>query len=390
MEQRVFLLVIDGFGVGETPDADKYNDKGSNTFLNLYNTKKMNIPCLTSLGLKNIDGINLQQDMTNVIGSFGKLEELSLGKDTTTGHFEMMDIITTKKAPTYPNGFPQEVINALEKAWGVGIIANCAGSGTELVKQYGNEHVKTKKPIVYTSADSVLQIATHTDVYPLEKLYQMCEIARKIMVGKHAIGRVIARPFFTNSNGEFERLNTGRKDYSLMPPKPNTMSRLFDNHYDIVAVGKIEDIFNHQSITKSFVNHTNPESLEVLKILSTQQFNGLCFVNLVDTDMLYGHRNDMDGYAKALEQLDSTLPFVINNLNEQDYLIITGDHGCDPTTPSSDHSREYTPLLVYSKAIKTPKNFGMLKGFNNIGKFIEKLFNLNDNSQIYDILHEGE
>lgn len=389
MERRIFLVVLDGFGVGAMPDANKYGDEGSNTFLNLEQQRPMNIPYLTSLGLKNIDGINLKTDRLGLIGSYGKLEELSLGKDTTTGHFEMMDIITTSPSPTYPNGFPDEVINALEKAWGVGIIANIAGSGTELIKQFGQEHLDSKKPIVYTSADSVLQVATHTSLYPTNKLYEMCEVARKIMTGKHAVGRVIARPFFTNDKGEFERLNTGRRDYSLMPPKPNTMSKLFDNHYDVIAVGKIEDIFNHQDITQSFVNHTNPESLEVLKQLSKTNFNGLCFVNLVDTDMLYGHRNDIEGYAKAIEKVDEILPYVMQNMNRQDYLIITGDHGCDPTTPSSDHSREYTPLLVYSKEIVEPKNFGTLKGFNNIGKFIEKLFNLNDESTVFDIL-KGE
>ena len=391
MKRRIFLVVLDGFGVGEAPDAYKYGDEGSNTFLNLYKVREMQIPTLTKLGLKNIDGINIQTSTDNLIGSFGKLEELSAGKDTTTGHFEMMDIISKDPMPTYPNGFSSEVVEKLVKAWGVsGVLANCAGSGTELVKKYGDEHLKTHKPILYTSADSVLQVATHTSIFPLEKLYEMCKQARQIMQGKDVVDRIIARPFFTNEKGEYERLNTGRRDYSLMPPTPNTMERMIKHDLDVIAVGKIEDIFNHQNITKSYVNHTNPESLEVLKQLSKEEFNGLCFVNLVDTDMLYGHRNDIEGYARAIEKVDKVLPVVIDNMNNQDYLIITGDHGCDPTTISSDHSREYTPLLVFSKEQNKVHNFGTLKGFNNIGKFIEKLFGITENSAVYDILNKGE
>ena len=382
MEKRIFLIVLDGFGVGEAPDAQKYGDEGSNTFLNMHKQVKLDIPWLTKLGLKNIDGINLKFSTEDLIGSYGKLEELSAGKDTTTGHFEMMDIISKNPMPTYPNGFPKEVVEKLEQAFGTKIMFNKAGSGTDIINQCGDEHIRTKRPIVYTSADSVLQIATHTDVYSLNELYAMCEKAREIMSGKHAVGRVIARPFYTNKNGEYERLNGDRKDYALKPPVPNTMQRLYDNGFDVIAVGKIEDIFKGENITKSYANHTNKDSLKILKQLSKQKFNGLCFVNLVDTDMLYGHRNDVKGYAKCVEEVDKILPEIIDNLNSQDYLIITGDHGNDPTTASNDHSREYTPLLIYSKKQKVT-NLGTLKGFNNIGKFIEKIFNITDDSTVY-------
>ena len=242
MKKRVFLLVIDGFGVGEAPDAQDYGDQGSNTFLNIQKVRNLNIPFLSKLGLKSIDEMNLQ-NQEKVIGAYGKMQELSVGKDTTTGHFEMMGIVSKKGMPTYPNGFPKNIIEQLEKAWKVEILGNCVASGTEIIKKLGDEHLKTKKPIVYTSADSVLQIATHTDVYSLDELYKMCEQARQIMSGDDAVGRVIARPFFTE-NGEYTRLSTKRKDFSLSPAKPNTMQKLYDNNYDVIAVGKIEDIFN--------------------------------------------------------------------------------------------------------------------------------------------------
>lgn len=386
-EKRVFLLVIDGFGVGASPDSKLYGDEGSNTFLNLYRKEKMDLPNLTMLGLKNIDGIELKKDNFGLIGSYGKMQELSVGKDTTTGHFEMMDIISSSTMPTYPNGFPMEIVKELEKEWGIGVLANKTASGTEIIKEFGKEHLETKKPILYTSADSVMQIATHTDVYSIEELYKMCEIARKIMKGENAVGRVIARPFFTNSQGEFERLNTARKDFALSPKRPNSMSKLCENNFDVIAVGKIQDIFNNESITKSYANHTNKDAILVMKKLIKEKFNGLCFVNLVDTDMVYGHRNDTKGYAKSLKELDDFIPEIINNLNNEDFLIITGDHGCDPTTVSSDHSREYTPLLVYSKSLEKSENLGTLQGFNSIGKFIEKLFNLNnENSVVFDKL----
>ncbi len=388
MDKRIFLIVIDGFGVGASPDASKYGDEGSNTFLNLYNKIPMELPVLTKLGLKNIDGIELSHAQ-KVEGVYARLQEKSAGKDTTTGHWEMMGIISKQPMSTYPNGFPAEIVEKLEKAWGTKILGNCTASGTEIVARLGDEHLKTRKPIVYTSADSVLQVATHTDIYPVEKLYEMCQQAREIMQGKHAVGRIIARPFAT-INGKFERINTGRRDYALSPAKPNTMSRLVSQGFDVIGVGKIGDIFNHENLTKVYENHTNQESIEVTKQLSLQSFNGLCFVNLVDTDMLYGHRNDMAGYAKSLEETDKALEFVIPNLNPQDILIVTADHGNDPTTPSTDHSREYTPLLMYSKQFKKPLNLGTLTGFDNIGEYIEKSLGLETPSKLYDIIETME
>lgn len=388
MEKRIFLLVIDGFGVGASPDAYKYGDEGSNTFLNLYNKRHLDLPNLTKLGLKDIDGIELKHSH-KVEGVFARMLEKSAGKDTTTGHFEMMGIISKIAMPTYPQGFPKEVIEQLEKAWGVKILGNCVASGTEIVKQLGQEHLDTRMPIVYTSADSVLQVATHTDIYPLEKLYEMCQKAREIMHGEHAVGRVIARPFKT-VDGHFERINTARRDYALSPARPNTMSKLVENGFDVIGVGKIGDIFNHESLTKTYENHTNMESIEVTKTLSKAHFNGLCFVNLVDTDMLYGHRNDIEGYAQSLEATDKALDEILPNLNEHDYLIITGDHGNDPTTPSTDHSREYTPLLMYSKSFKKPLNLGTLEGFDSIGKFIEKVLGLNTDSKVFDEISAKE
>lgn len=391
MGKRVFLLVIDGFGVGESPDADRFGDKGSNTFLNLYNVRKMNIPFLSKVGIKNIDGIGLNIAEKDLIGAYGKLQEKSNGKDTTTGHFEMMGIITKYPMPTYPNGFPKEIVSELEKAWGVGILGNIAISGTEVIKVLGDEHMKTKKPIVYTSADSVLQIATHTDVYSIDELYKMCEQARKIMHGKNAVGRIIARPFKTDENGNFVRINEGRKDFSLSPEKPNTMSKLLKIGKDVIAVGKIDDIFNHESVTETYSNHTNKDALQVTEKLLDKDFDGLAFVNLVDTDMVYGHRNDIEGYAKAIEQIDEFLAKTYYKLKNGDIVIITGDHGCDPTTPSTDHSREYTPCLIYSKMLEKSVNLGTMLGFDEIGKFIEKLFGLNEDSVIYNkIFSKGE
>ena len=388
MRKRVFLIVIDGFGVGEAPDSYKYNDEGSNTFLNVYNQTKMELPNLYKLGLKNIDGLKLEKP-DNPIGVYAKLQEKSAGKDTTTGHFEMMEIISEKPGPTFPNGFPKEIVDKLEEAFGVKIIGNKVASGTGILEEYGDEHLKTKMPIIYTSADSVLQIATHTDVYSFDELYEMCEKAREIMQGEYAVGRVIARPFHTNENGEFERLGKNRKDFSLSPKKPNTMSKLVENGFDVISVGKISDIFNHESITKDYPSHTNEDAMndvknEIIKL----DFNGLCFVNLVDTDMLYGHRNDVIGYSECLKQFDKDIPYLIENLRDEDYLIITGDHGNDPTTPSTDHSREYTPFILFNKKLSS-KNLGILQGFDSIGKYIDSLFNIiGEESEIKNLLEK--
>lgn len=383
MNKRVFLIVLDGFGVGASEDASKYGDEGSNTFQNVFYAEKPNLPTLSKLGIKNIEGLSIEKD-NNVIGNYGKLREQSAGKDTTTGHFEMMGIVSKQPMPTFPNGFPDEVIEKLEKAFGTQIIGNKVASGTEIIKELGEEHLKTGYPIVYTSADSVLQIATHKDIISIEKLYEFCQKAREIMVDKYAVGRVIARPF----DGEypFFRINEKRKDFSLIPDKNNTMQKLFDAGINVYTIGKISEIFADKAITKSFLNHNNTDAIQVSLQLLDEQKSGFTFINFVDTDMLYGHRNDVKGYAKSLEQTDKFLGEFIKNMKDDDILILTGDHGNDPTTPSTDHSREFAPVLIYGKNLPKGKNLKTLDGFYQIGNFIEEYFLNNQNSNIGDIL----
>ncbi len=360
---RTFLIVIDSFGVGELPDADKYGDVGSNTFLNIYKNTKLSLPNMASLGLYDIDGINLKHNK-KVIGCYGKMKEYANAKDTTAGHYEIAGILNDHPNPVYPNGFPKRIMNKLVKACGVEFIGNCVASGTEIIKQLGEEHLKTGKPIIYTSQDSVLQIAAHVDVVPLEKLYKICEIARGIMQGKDNVGRVIARPF-AGEIGKFYR-TADRKDFALLPPKRSMLEDFKEKGYEVIGVGKISDVFCGVGITED--NHTknNQDSLAKTMELLKRKFNGLAFINLVDTDMLYGHRNDVKGYAKALEEIDAYIPKMIKCLNDEDVLIITADHGCDPTTPSTDHSREYVPILIYGKNLKQNVNLHVLNGFNNI------------------------
>ena len=385
MDKRIFIIVLDGFGVGEAPDANLYGDEGSNTFLNLNKVAPLDIPNLTKLGLKAIDGMNLPFS-GEVEGCYAKMRELSKGKDTTTGHFEMMDIISKNPYPTFPNGFSQNIIDEIiQKAELPGVLGNCVASGTEIVARLGDEHLRTRKPIIYTSADSVLQIATHIDVYSLDELYKMCEIARKIMVGENGVSRIIARPFAGKSR-EYYRLSSDRRDFSLKPPMNNSLVRIMDAGFDTIAVGKIIDIFAGVGITKTYTNHTNIESLNVTLKLFDEKFNGLAFVNLVDTDMLYGHRNDVKGYKESLEQTDKFLGKFLEKMKEDDVLIITGDHGCDPTTPSTDHSREYTPLLCYSKKFKQNVNLHIIDGFNCIGEICESYLGLRRSKLLDEIL----
>lgn len=382
-KKRIILFVLDGFGVGESEDAQKYGDAGSNTFEHVFNAEKPVLPNLSKLGVKNIDGLNLQKE-TNVLGNFGKLREKSAGKDSTTGHFEMMGIVSKKPMPTYPNGFPSEIVERLEKSFGTKIIGNKVASGTEIIKQFGDEHIKTGYPIVYTSADSVLQIATHKDVVSIDKLYDYCQKARDIMVGENAVGRVIARPF--EGRYPFERINDKRKDFSIIPDKNNTMQRLFDNKIPVYAVGKIGELFSFKAITKSFAMHNNIDAMNVSKQLLSEQNFGFLFVNFVDTDMLFGHRNNTNGYAKCLENIDSFLGEFIDNMQDDDILIVTGDHGNDPTTPSTDHSREFVPVLIFGKNLPNGINMGTLDGFYQIGSFIEEYLLKNQKSIIGDRL----
>ena len=360
---RTFLIVIDSFGVGELPDAYKFGDEGSNTFLNIYKQTKVNLQNLASLGLYNIDGINLPHSQ-KVVGNFGKMSEYANAKDTTAGHYEIAGILNKHPNPVYPNGFPKDVLEKLEKECGVEFLGNVVASGTEIIKQLGAEHLRTGMPILYTSQDSVLQIAAHIDVVPLEKLYKICETARSVMKGKHNVGRVIARPF-AGKVGEFYRTDD-RKDYSLLPPKRSMLEDFKENGYDAIGVGKISDVFCGVGITEDHHTKNNKAAIEKTLELSNRNFNGLAFINLVDTDMLFGHRNDVQGYANALKEIDEFLPKLMQNLNEDDVLIVTADHGCDPTTQSTDHSREFVPLLIYGKQLKQGVNLHTLNGFNNI------------------------
>lgn len=381
MNKKVFVLVLDGFGVGAMPDAKDFgpDDDISNSFLNVEKLKPYNIPMLKKMGLKNIND-ECEDKEINPIAYYGKLKEKSKGKDTTTGHFEMMGIVTNTPNPTFPNGFDDYVVKKCEEIYGTKILGNCVASGTEIIKRLGREHLITGYPIIYTSADSVLQVACHVDVMPIEKQYECCEKIRQIMVDDYAVGRIIARPF-TTENGEFVRLNSARKDFSILPPRPNTLSNLKKHNILTVGVGKIKDIFAGQDIDISFSNHTNAESLEITKYLSSKDFemNGFIFVNLVDTDMVYGHRNDVDGYRQAIEKVDDALSQIVTNMGTDDVVIIAGDHGCDPTTKSTDHSREYTPFIIYSKNMKNSKNLGIVNGFMNVGKLVEKILIENKN-----------
>ncbi len=371
--KRVFLIVLDSFGIGFAPDADKFGDLGANTLKSISKSSEFSIENLKKLGLCNIDNVKLQ-NIDSPIGQYGALEELSAGKDTTIGHFEIAGIVSEKPLPTYPNGFPQEIIEEFEKQTGCKVICNKPYSGTQVIADFGEEHLKTGNLIIYTSADSVFQIAAHTDIVPIETLYKYCKIARNILVGEHAVGRVIARPF--TSEYPFTR-TAERRDFSVEPPKSTMLDILKDNNFDVISVGKIADIFANRGITEKYYTHSNNEGMAKTFELLEKDFNGLCFTNLVDFDMKYGHRRNVDGYANAISEFDSWLSDFIPKMNENDLLIITADHGCDPAFKGTDHTRERVPLLIYSKEI-APKNLGTIEGFNYISDLILKKFDLGD------------
>lgn len=369
---RIFLLVLDSFGIGEAPDCKKYGDDGSNTYKSVTSNKFCKIPTLTKLGLTNIDGIAPKTD--KFISKIVRLEELSNGKDSTTGHWEMAGIITKTPFPTYPNGFNDDIINKLKKAWNVkNILCNKPYSGTQVLVDYGKEHIETKSPIVYTSADSVLQVACHEDIFPVSKLHEMCMQARLIMSGKDAVSRIIARPFVGNYPN-FTRTEN-RKDFSIDPPKNHLFEIVKQANKDTISIGKINDLFNNQSINKMYPNNGNDGEIQSLFDAQKQDFDGLCWLNFCDFDSKYGHRNDCDGYAKALTVVDKALAKFLKKMRDDDMLIITADHGCDPATESTDHSREYVPCILYQKGI-IPENLGTKKGFNHIGATVLKLLNI--------------
>lgn len=372
MTKRVFLIVLDSFGVGEMPDAADFGDKGANTLRSCFNTGKLNVPNMAKMGLFNIDGVDVGEKETAPDGAFLRLSELSKGKDTTTGHWEIAGLISEKAFPTFPDGFPPDVIGEFERRTGRKTLCNKPYSGTKVIADYGEEHIKTGALIVYTSADSVFQIAAHEDVVPVEELYKYCEIAREILQGDFAVGRVIARPF----EGEHPFKRTPRRhDFSLVPPKNTMFDVLNENGLDTIGVGKIFDIFAGKSVSECDRRIGNAVDMEITSDYQQKDFHGLCFTNLVDFDMQFGHRRDAFGYANALNEFDDWLGKFKAKMRPDDVLIITADHGCDPCNSGTDHTREYIPVLIYGDGIK-PANLGTRAGFCDIAATVLELLNV--------------
>jgi len=359
--KRLFWIVLDSFGCGELPDAADYGDEGSDTLAACAGSKKLDIPNMIKLGLGDIAGVSALPKACPAEGCYGRMGELSRGKDTTTGHWELAGLVSEKPFPTYPHGFPQEVLERLSQAWGRGILCNRPYSGTQVIYDYGREHLETGKLIVYTSADSVLQIAAHEQLVPVPELYRYCEQAREIMRGEHAVGRIIARPF-TGSWPDFTR-TTNRHDYSLTPPSPTMLDALLGAGLATIGVGKIYDIFAGRAVSECVRTRGNADGMARTAEIAERDFKGLCFVNLVDFDMMYGHRNDVDGYAAALTEFDGWLGEFLSSLREEDAVLITADHGCDPSTPSTDHSREYVPILLAGAPLKAGVDLGTRRSF---------------------------
>lgn len=366
--KRLFLIVLDSFGIGEEPDAYLWNDEGSNTLGAIREHENFNCPNMKKLGLFNIDGVG--GGISNPLAAHARMRESSMGKDTTIGHWEIAGIISPKPLPTYPNGFPEEVVKEFERLTGRKTLCNLPYSGTEVIKDYGEESIKTGALIIYTSADSVFQIAAHEDVVPVPELYRYCEIARNLLQGEHGVGRVIARPF----EGEYPFKRTARRhDYSLIPPKNTMLDLLMKAGYDTISIGKIYDIFAGKSLSESNRTVSNADGMQKTMAMLDRDFNGICFTNLVDFDMLYGHRNDIAGYAKAATEFDNWLGEFLPKLKDEDLLMITADHGCDPKTPSTDHSREYVPMLLYGKGIR-PVNLGTRPTFSDMSATVLEYF----------------
>lgn len=374
MKKRVFLIVLDSLGIGEMPDASRFGDEGSNTLKSISKSRFFKADNLSKAGLFNIDGVDCGVKTPRPVCDFCRLKERSAGKDTVTGHWEMTGVVSTQPMPTFPDGFDKEVLNEISTATGRGILCNKPYSGTQVIIDYGRQHMSTGDLIVYTSADSVLQIAAHEKVVPIEELYEICKKVRKIMSGKNAVGRVIARPF-VGEYPDFVR-TSNRHDYALEPPQDTLLDDLKNNGYDTIGLGKIGDIFNMKGISESIRTTGNTDGLKKTADLADRDFNGLCFVNLVDFDALYGHRNDVDGYAKAVAEFDDWLGKFIPRLTDEDTLLVTADHGCDPATPSTDHSREYVPLLIYNKRTTTGADLGTKDGFFFIADTVRKIFGL--------------
>ena len=375
--KRVFLIVLDSVGIGAREDAAEFGDEGTNTLKSAAKGSCFHMPNMEQLGLFNIDGVDWKEGTASPEAVYGRMREASKGKDTTIGHWEIAGVISKEPLPVYPDGFPEEILDPFIQMTGRGILCNRPYSGTEVIKEFGDEHVKTGKLIVYTSADSVFQIAAHEDVVPVDTLYEYCRMARELLCGKHGVGRVIARPF-AGESGNYQR-TSGRHDYSLEPPAQTMLDVIKKAGKEVIGVGKIRDIFAGRGITSYVYTNGNTDGIEKTIAYLEEDFEGLCFINLVDYDMLYGHRNDIEGYARALAEFDAALPRIMGKLREEDVLMITADHGCDPGyVVSTDHSREHTPLLIYSKNIK-PVNLGTRDTFADIGATVLKFLGIEGN-----------
>ena len=370
--KRIFLFVLDSFGVGALPDAARFGDAGANTLASCATSSKLSLPNLIAAGLGNIDGVDCLPRADAPTGAVARLAEKSMGKDTTIGHWEIAGIVSPEPMPLYPNGFPREVLEPFEKATGRGCLCNLPYSGTDVIRDYGQEQIETGKWIVYTSADSVFQLAANEEHIPLQELYDASHTAREILQGKHGVGRVIARPFVGNAETGFQR-TANRHDYSLLPPRDTMMDAIKAAGQEVIAVGKIHDIFAGRGDTEYVYNQSNTHGMEHAMGYADRDFRGLCFVNLVDFDMVYGHRRNIDGYAEALTEFDTFLGSFLPKLGEEDVVMITADHGCDPGyTATTDHTREYVPLVVLGKAVK-PGNLGTRSSFADIAATVTQL-----------------
>lgn len=372
--KRVFVIVLDSYGIGYLPDADKFGDVGANTLASIVKSPKYSTPNMEQFGLFNIDGVTCHPGVDAPIGSYGRMREASMGKDTTIGHWEIAGVVSPKPMPVYPDGFPEEVLAPFREQTGRGVLCNKPYSGTEVIKDYGEEHMRTGDLIVYTSADSVFQIAAHEEVVPLEELYDCCRKARAILCGEHAVGRVIARPFLGQAP-DFARTRN-RHDFSLLPPKRTMLVSLQEHGFDTYGVGKIYDIFAGQGISSTTSISSNEDGMNKTLALMDEDFRGLCFVNLVDFDMVYGHRNDIDGYAAAATLFDKQLGEMMAKMRDDDVVLITADHGCDPGFPGTDHSREHTPMLLYGKSVKPGVSIGTRGSFADIAATVLDMFGI--------------
>ena len=375
--KRAFVIVLDSYGIGYLPDAEKFGDVGANTLASIAGSDRYHTPNMDKIGLFNIDGVECREGAASPVGAFGRLAEASMGEDTTIGHWEIAGMISPEPLPTYPEGFPEEVLAPFREQTGRGVLCNLPYSGTEVIRIYGEEHMRTGDLIVYTSAASVFQIAAHEEVVPLEELYDDCRKARAILQGKHGVGRVIARPFVGTCAADFARTRN-RHDFSLLPPRPTMMTALKDHGLDTYGVGKIYDIFAGQAIDHTVSMTCNEDGMEKTLKWMDEDFHGLCFVNLVDFDMTYGHRRDIDGYANAATVFDRQLGQLMEKMQDDDVVLITADHGCDPGFTGTDHTREYIPLLAYGKAVRPGVNIGTRSTFADIAATVLDMLGLDE------------